>query len=110
MAIDADENTSLAASFVYPETGTVIPPNLGGVSLVWEPRDEYLTLNPAGTGSYSFGLWQALQQRTGQVKAPALQYSEAAVSLGADLRHSWHAACYPVAAAHVCAAPMPKRC
>ncbi len=51
MAIDADENTSLAASFVYPETGTVIPPNLGGVSLVWEPAagtDRYVLRFRAG--------------------------------------------------------------
>lgn len=58
---------------------------------------------PSVYGAISLANLAELEYRLGNWDA-GLAGSEAAVSLGADLGHSWHAVCYPVAAAHVCAA------
>ncbi|MEZ5233718.1 MAG: AAA family ATPase [Acidimicrobiales bacterium] len=57
---------------------------------------------PSVYGAISLANLAELEYRLGNWDA-GLAGSEAAVSLGADLGHSWHAVCYPVAAA-TCAA------
>lgn len=58
---------------------------------------------PSVYGAVSMANLAEVEHRCGNWDA-ALALSEAAMSLGADLGHSWHACSYPMAAAHVCAA------